>query len=62
MAKNYPGNARNKSIWQTFADQYPFKWPIHPKLYISSTKYKHWKKGAHQTNLGRQKTGWFLAD
>ena len=24
MAKNYPGNARNKSIWQTFTDQYPF--------------------------------------
>ena len=24
--------------------------------------YKHWKKGAHQSHLGRQKMGWFLAD
>ena len=24
--------------------------------------YKHLKKGAHQSHLGRQKMGWFLAD
>ena len=29
---------------------------IHPKY------YKHLKKGAHQSHLGRQKMGWFLAD
>ena len=29
---------------------------IHPKY------YKHLKKGAHQSHLGRQKIGWFLAD
>ena len=28
---------------------------IHPKY------YKHLKKGAHQSHLGRQKMGWFLA-
>ena len=29
---------------------------IHPKY------YKHLKKGAHQSHLGRQKISWFLAD
>ena len=29
---------------------------IHPKY------YKHLKKGVHQSHLGRQKIGWFLAD
>ena len=29
---------------------------IHPKY------YKHLKKGAHQSHLGRQKMGWFLVD
>ena len=29
---------------------------IHPKY------YKHLKKGDHQSHLGRQKMGWFLAD
>ena len=29
---------------------------IHPKY------YKHLNKGAHQSHLGRQKMGWFLAD
>ena len=29
---------------------------IHPKY------YKHLKKGAHQSHLGRQKMGWCLAD
>ena len=29
---------------------------IHPKY------HKHLKKGAHQSHLGRQKMGWFLAD
>ena len=29
---------------------------IHPKY------YKHLKKGAHQSHLGRQKMSWFLAD
>jgi hypothetical protein len=29
---------------------------IHPKY------YKLLKKGAHQSHLGRQKMGWFLAD
>ena len=29
---------------------------IHPKY------YKHLEKGAHQSQLGRQKMGWFLAD
>ena len=29
---------------------------IHPKY------YKHLKKGAHQSHLGRQKMDWFLAD
>ena len=29
---------------------------IHPKY------YKHLKKGAQQSHLGRQKVGWFLAD
>ena len=29
---------------------------IHPKY------YKHLKKGAHQSHLGIQKMGWFLAD
>ena len=29
---------------------------IHPKY------YKHLKKGAHQSHLGRPKMGWFLAD
>jgi hypothetical protein len=24
--------------------------------------YKHLKKGTHQSHLGRQKMGWFLAD
>jgi hypothetical protein len=28
----------------------------HPKY------YKHLEKGAHQSHLGRQKMGWFLAD
>ena len=28
----------------------------HPKY------YKHLKKGAHQSHLGRKKMGWFLAD
>ena len=30
--------------------------------YVKSTKYKHLKKGAHQSHLGRQKMAWFLAD
>ena len=29
---------------------------IHPKY------YKHFKKGAHQSHLGRQKMSWSLAD
>ena len=37
-----------------------------PKQYSkeaqSYTSYKHLKKGAHQSHLGRQKMGWFLAD
>ena len=33
------------------------------KLYIpTSTYYKHLKKDAHQSHLGRQKMDWFLAD
>ena len=31
-----------------------------PKLYIPSMYYKHLKKGAHQSHLGRQKMCWFL--
>ena len=29
---------------------------------MSPKHYKHLKKGAHQSHLGRQKMGWFLAD
>jgi hypothetical protein len=32
-----------------------------PKV-IHPNYYKHLKKGAHQSHLGRQKMGWFLAD
>ena len=32
------------------------------KLYIPSTTYKHLIKGAHQSHLGGQKMGCFLAD
>ena len=34
----------------------PKKYVIHPKY------YKHMKKGIHQSQLGWQKMGWFLAD
>ena len=34
---------------------------VEPKFYIPST-INIWKKGAHQSHLGRQRMGWFLAD
>ena len=30
--------------------------------YTYQVHYKHLKKGAHQSHLGRQKMGWFPAD
>ena len=53
----------------SFTNSTPQRAPLHnyifffqPKLYIHPKYYKHLKKGAHQSHLGRQKRGWFLAD
>jgi hypothetical protein len=40
----------------TSDEMHPLDKVIHPNY------YKHLKKGAHQSPLGRQKMGWFLAD
>ena len=45
-----------KSYWKKATKIHVIGKIIHPKY------YKHLKKGAHQSHLGRQKMDWFLAD
>ena len=45
----------------SFGEKNPAIFLVKSKI-VHTKYYKHFKKSAHQSHLGRQKMGWFLAD
>jgi hypothetical protein len=52
---------RKKSVFTVIVNCPCHHFDVCPKV-IHPKYYKHLKKGVHQSHLGRQKMGWFLAD